>query len=123
MTGNPVIWFEIYVDDMARARRFYEAWLGVTLQQLPTGDLEMWAFPGSPQSQGAGGALVRMPGLHAGGAATIVYFHSQDCAIEAARAEAAGGRLHRPKMSIGPYGHIALVVDSEGNMVGLHSMA
>jgi len=34
----------------------------------------------------------------------------------------AGAKVHRSKMSIGEYGHIALVYDSEGNMIGLHSM-
>jgi hypothetical protein len=34
----------------------------------------------------------------------------------------AGGRLEREKMSIGPYGFIALAYDTEGNMIGLHSM-
>jgi hypothetical protein len=35
---------------------------------------------------------------------------------------AAGGKVHREKMSIGPYGFIVLAVDTEGNMFGLHSM-
>jgi hypothetical protein len=42
--------------------------------------------------------------------------------VEEARALAAGGRLQKPKMSIGPYGFISLVIDTEGNMLGLHSM-
>lgn len=62
-------------------------------------------------------------GLKAGGAATIVYFRTAECSAKASRVEAAGGRIHGPKMSIGPYGFIALAVDTEGNMFGLHSMA
>jgi len=38
MSGNPVGWFEIYVQDMARARAFYEAVLGVKLEALPVPD-------------------------------------------------------------------------------------
>jgi hypothetical protein len=34
----------------------------------------------------------------------------------------AGGRIERPKMSIGEYGFISMVYDTEGNMIGLHSM-
>ncbi|MCE1228213.1 MAG: VOC family protein, partial [Firmicutes bacterium] len=49
--------------------------------------------------------------------------HCEDCAVEAARAQEAGGQLHREKMSIGPYGFISLVNDTEGNLIGLHSMA
>ena len=125
MNPNPVVWFEVYVADMARAQRFYETVLGTTLSKLddPGGTSEMWAFPGSDEGGGAGGALVRMDGVEPGGGGTIVYFRCDDCAVEASRVEAAGGTVARPKFSIGPFGHIALVVDTEGNMIGLHSMA
>jgi predicted enzyme related to lactoylglutathione lyase len=52
----------------------------------------------------------------------LVYFICDDCANEAAKAVKAGGRLYREKMSIGQYGFIALIIDTEGNMVGPHSM-
>jgi len=120
--GNPVGWFEIYVDDMARARQFYETVLGVTLAPLDSGGPQMLAFPAAMDQYGAGGALVHMDGFGAGGNSTLVYFSCKDCALEASRVEAAGGRIQRPKMSIGQYGHIALAVDTEGNMFGLHSM-
>lgn len=120
--GNPVCWFEIYVQDMARARAFYEAVLGITLQPLEGPGPEMLAFPMDSEHYGAGGALVRMPGVASGGNSTLVYFSCEDCAVEAARAAARGGRVEREKMSIGQYGAIALAVDTEGNLFGLHSM-
>lgn len=124
--NNPVIWFEIYVDDMPRARVFYERTLGVTLESLKCPDsldeLEMWAFPMQMDRVGAGGALVKMDGVRPGGGGTLVYFGCEDCAVEAQRAVEAGGRPFRPKTAIGEYGHIALVHDTEGNLVGLHSM-
>lgn len=122
--ANPVVWFEIYVQDMARAKRFYEAMLKVKLDKLeaPGGELEMFAFPMTMERTGAGGALVKMQGMPSGGNSTLVYFNAQDCAVEAKRAAGAGGRIFKDKMSIGPYGHIALVVDTEGNMIGIHSM-
>jgi predicted enzyme related to lactoylglutathione lyase len=119
---NPVNWFEIYVQDMTRARAFYEAVFGVTLTRLPGSDLEMYTFPMDVQQGGASGALVHFPGMPSGGNSVLVYFHCGDCAVEAAKAAAAGGRVQREKMSIGQYGHIALVFDTEGNMIGLHSM-
>jgi hypothetical protein len=124
MQSNPVVWFEVYVADMVRAKRFYETVLGVTLSKLedPTGATEMWAFPMAREAGGAGGALVRMDGVSPGGGGTMVYFGCDDCAVEAGRVEAAGGRVERPKFPIGEYGHIAIVVDTEGNVVGLHSM-
>lgn len=119
---NPVNWFEIYVQDMPRAKAFYEKVLGVQFTKLEAGDLEMWAFPMEQNASGAAGSLVRMQGVPSGGNSTIVYFSCADCGVEAARVTKAGGRIHRDKFSIGPYGHIALVVDTEGNMIGLHSM-
>ena len=64
----------------------------------------------------------RCRGFDSGANSVLVYFSCADCAVEAAKAEKAGGRIQKPKMSIGPYGHIALVFDTEGNMIGLHSM-
>jgi uncharacterized protein len=121
MAGNPVRWFEIYVQDMARARVFYEAVLGRKCEKLNSGDIEMWSFPMESGRPGVGGALVRMPGVPSGGNSTLVYFGSDDCAIEASRVVGAGGRLHREKFSIGQYGYIVLAVDTEGNMFGVHS--
>ena len=124
--NNPVIWFEIYVADMPRARAFYERMLGVTLENLKhpdnLGELEMWAFPMEMDRVGAGGALVKMDGVRPGGGGTLVYFACADCAVEAQRAVEAGGTLFKAKLPIGEYGHIALVHDTEGNLVGLHSM-
>ncbi len=123
--GNPVGWFEIYVADMPRARRFYETMLGVTLTALdnPLGSpVELWAFPMDKDSYGAPGALIKMEGYQPGGGGTLVYFSCADCAVEAARAKQAGGAIFKDKFAIGPYGFIALVHDSEGNLIGLHSM-
>jgi len=122
MQGNPIRWFEIYVQDMLRARAFYETVFDVRLEKLEGPDDEMLAFPMSPDQPGCGGAIVKMGGVPSGGNSTIVYFASEDCAVEAARVAAAGGRLEREKMSIGPYGFIALAFDPDGNMFGIHSM-
>ena len=123
---NSVNWFEIYVQDMARARAFYEAVFGLALEPLKApaeGDgLEMWSFPGAMELYGANGALCLMPGVSPGPGGTLVYFATEDCGASAQAAAAAGGRIHRDRMSIGPYGFIALVFDTEGNLIGLHSM-
>ena len=123
MTSNPVVWFEIYVQDMERAKQFYESVFQVQLQKLENAGLEMWGFPCTKDSPGAGGMLVKMEGFPSGGNSTLVYFACTDCAVEAARVPAAGGRVQQEKMAIGEYGFIALAIDTEGNMFGLHSMA
>lgn len=120
--NNPVGWFEIYVTDMTRARAFYEAVFDVELSELVSPGMEMLAFPMLPESPGASGALVRMPGFSPGGNGIWSHFNCADCAVEAAKAAKAGGKVQKEKMSIGQYGFIALVVDTEGNMIGLHSM-
>lgn len=122
MATNPVSWFEIYVQEMERAKKFYEATLQTKLDRLNSAVPELWAFPRSVTSPGASGALVKMAGVPSGGNSTLVYFGCVDCAVEAKRAVAAGGRIVKEKFSIGEYGFIALAVDTEGNMFGLHSM-
>lgn len=120
--NNPVNWFEIYVDDMARAKRFYETVFGVKLAKLDNPDIEMWAFPMNPDGSGASGSLVRMPGFESGSNSVLVYFKCDDCADEASKVAKAGGKIQKQKRSIGQFGHIALAIDTEGNMIGLHSM-
>jgi hypothetical protein len=123
MKPNQCVWFEIYVEDMERAKTFYEAVFQTTLVHIPSPELEMWSFPlVSAQSYGAHGALAKMDGVKSGGNSTVVYFHCEDCAIEAVSAEQNGGKLLKEKFSIGENGFIALVFDTEGNVIGLHSM-
>lgn len=131
---NPVVWFEIYVQDMDRARAFYEQVLGLQLETLvaPDGDangVHMMAFPSKMENGGAAGALVKAEGCASGGvdgsgsAGTMVYFGSADCSIELGRVEAAGGKVHKAKFAIGEYGFCGIAADTEGNVFGVHSMA
>jgi predicted enzyme related to lactoylglutathione lyase len=124
---NPVVWFEIYVDDMKRAVQFYETVLGTKLEKIddPSNQevgMEMMRFGGDMETHGTSGMLVKMEGMSAGGNSTLVYFHSEDCVSEESRVVDAGGKVMKPKMSIGEYGFMSLCVDTEGNAFGLHSM-
>ncbi|MDC8829636.1 VOC family protein [Alteromonas gilva] len=124
--NNPISWFEIYVNDIARAKTFYETVLAIELSDLtdPTNDtVQMKAFPANMEKYGASGALVKMSGVEAGNNSVLVYFACDDTAVEEARIEAAGGKIQRAKFSIGDYGFITLAVDTEGDMFGLHSLA
>lgn len=130
MNSNPVVHFEIYVQDMPRARAFYEAVFATRLEQMPNPapdmPAEMWFFPmdkvAGMSRYGSGGMLVKMDGFVPGGGGTLVYFGCEDCAVQATRAEANGGGLVQGKMAIGEHGFCALVRDTEGNVIGLHSM-
>lgn len=122
---NPVGWFEIYVQNIERAKAFYENTFQVTLERLESPDntdIELWAFPMDMNIPGSSGAIVKMDGKDSGTGGTIIYFSCADCAVEATRTLQHGGCIQQEKMSIGAYGFIALVFDTEGNMIGLHSM-
>jgi uncharacterized protein len=121
---NVVGWFELYVQDVERAKAFYQETFQIALERLESPGLELWAFPNpmGMDTPGCPGALVKMPGKDSGVGGTIVYFSCADCAEEASRAIQNGGTVQKEKTSIGQYGFIALVVDTEGNMIGLHSM-
>lgn len=126
MARNPVGWFEIYVNDMPRARNFYESVLAIELENLEVpGDsnLKMMSFPADMEKHGSSGALVHVEGFPAGGNSTLVYFSCEDCAVEESRVTSAGGKVQTPKMSIGQYGFVTLAIDTEGNMFGLHSVS
>lgn len=119
--NNPVGWFEIYVDNIERAKTFYESVFATSLEKLNS-DIEMWAFPMSMNGFGATGSLVHMPGFSPGRNSVIIYFSCADCAHEEQRIIQYGGRIEKSKFSIGQYGFITLGYDTEGNMIGLHSM-
>lgn len=122
MKNNPVGWFEIYVQDMARAKEFYAKVLQIKLEKLESPGIEMWAFPMGMEKPGSSGALVHMPGFPSGGNSTLVYFNCSDSAVEEARVESTGGKVEHSKMSIGEYGFVTLAYDPDGNMFGLHSL-
>ncbi len=123
--GNPVVWFEIYVDDLNRAKKFYETVLSVTMSEIADASnqgLKMVSFPMKMDQPNASGALIKMEGVKAGGNSTIVYFNSMDCSLEEGRVERSGGKVFKKKMSIGVHGFMSLCFDTEGNMFGLHSI-
>ena len=119
---NPVGWFEIYVQDMPRAKTFYEKTIEVTFEKFESPDVEMWAFPFNMEAPGAAGSLVKMAGKDSGSGGTIIYFSCADCAVEAGRAAQNGGKVVKEKFSIGQYGFIAFIEDTEGNVIGVHSI-
>jgi predicted enzyme related to lactoylglutathione lyase len=122
---NPVGWFELYVQDISRARTFYEKTFNTALQHLPSPagiPIEMWAFPMEMTAPGAAGAIVKMADKDSGGGGTIIYFSCDDCAEQTELTVVNGGKIHQDKFSIGDYGYCSLVYDTEGNMIGLHSM-
>lgn len=126
---NIVGWFEIYVDDIEKAKAFYQTVFQTQLKPLTgpsidtTPGLEMLAFPQNFENYGASGAICKMDGINPGGTGTLIYFSCENCAVEEARVSQAGGKVIKPKFSIDEHGFISMCMDPAGNMIGLHSMA
>lgn len=123
MSSNPINWFEIPVHDLSRAKAFYENLLGIEMTLTQMGNLEMAWFPGSPNSAGASGTLMKADSYVPSHEGTMVYFYVDDIEAALDRVVEKGGRVLNPKMSIGEYGFVAHFEDCEGNRVALHTPA
>ncbi len=118
---NAVVWFDIPVTDIERAKEFYQAVIGTELTDMENGPSKMAMFPFAPGI--ASGALVQNPDSKPSGSGTTVYLNGgKDLSDPLSRVESAGGKIVMPKTSIGEYGFVARFQDTEGNVVALHSM-
>ena len=122
--ANAIGWFDIYVENMDRAVGFYETVLDEQLEKMedPTGETQMMSFPANMAAYGAAGALVKSQYARPGAGGTLIYFGVEDCAVEESRVKEAGGKVIRPKFSIGEFGWVSLCEDTEGNIFGFNSM-
>lgn len=123
MEHNAVGWFEIPVSDMERAKKFYDSVFDIEIGINEFGGLKMGWFPSDHSKSGATGSLVQhemyKPSLTDG---VLIYFSCKDLANELGRVEAVGGEIMQTKTQIGEgHGYMALMRDSEGNRIALHS--
>lgn len=126
MSRNVFNWVEIYVENMERARKFYETVLNENLIPMQTPDnmedLQMISFPFKEDAPNISGALVKTSSMKPGSGGTLVYFSCEDCATEISRVAAAGGTVLNEKFPIGEFGFCGICMDTEGNTIGFHSM-
>jgi predicted enzyme related to lactoylglutathione lyase len=118
--SHAIDWFEIFVSDLERARRFYELTLGVTLTPSDYARVPGAVFPGDGGS--VRGGLIQDPKRQPGPGGSLVYLNATgklDACLE--RVAPAGGNVVVPKTDIGEPGFIAVVRDTEGNLIGLHA--
>ncbi|MCW5517095.1 VOC family protein [Muriicola sp. Z0-33] len=123
MVKNPIGWFELPVSEMGRAKDFYETVLDISITVHDLDGLIMGWFPGNHTNPGSSGSLVQhemyTPSAEQG---VLIYFSCEDLSNELGRVAAAGGTVLRPKTAIGEgHGFMALMLDTEGNRVALHS--
>jgi hypothetical protein len=123
---NVVSWFEIGTTDLDRATKFYETVFEVALISMDMDNIKMRMFPTTDMQEGIGGALVDSGGFHKPSATDgpLIYLNGNpDLQNIIDKVEAAGGSIMVPKMEISPeYGFMAVIMDTEGNRIGLHSM-
>lgn len=120
---NAIDWFEIPATDFARATRFYEQILAASLHIENFGETKLGVLPYT-QGQGVGGAVVEMRQAKPHADGVRVYLNGgTDLDAILKRVPAAGGEIVMPKTLLSSeIGHIGMFSDSEGNVIGLHSM-
>ena len=124
MEQNMVGWFEIPVNDMDRAKQFYDTVFGISIEIHQMNELIMGWFPFAPDLPGASGSLVKHPDWYrpSDTHGVLVYFSSNDVQNELDRLEEAGGAIIQPKTLIAKdIGYMAVFRDCEGNRIALHS--
>jgi uncharacterized protein len=119
--AHQVVWFDIPVVDLDRAIRFYSAVLGAKLEQEEHGGFTMAVLP--HERGEIAGCLAKTTGENPSAAGPLLYLNTQGRLDKAVAAvEPNGGKVLQPPHSIAPYGHRAIILDSEGNRIALHSM-
>ncbi len=123
--SSAISWFEIPVTDLDRATKFYETIFAFSLFPMDVGNLRMRMFPISDPMIDIGGALVDSGGFHKPSATDgpLIYLNGNpDLQAVLDRVVSAGGTIVVPKTEISPeYGFMGVLMDSEGNRIGLHS--
>jgi uncharacterized protein len=123
LKSNPVGWFEIPVNDLNRAKNFYDQVFGTQLSLTEMGPYKMAWFPMEREEAGAAGTLIKAEGYSPSHSGTLVYFSVEDLEGTLKKIQDRGGKTLLPKTSIGEHGFIAHFEDCEGNRVALHSRA
>ncbi len=125
MKNNVVGWFEIPVENMEKAITFYEKVLDLKMTRNQMGPLDMAWFPWIEDGLGTPGSLVFHEEFYKPSTDGVLIYltaHSGDLENELSRVEGAGGKVLQPKTKISDeYGFMALIIDSEGNRIALHS--
>jgi len=118
---NAIVWADIPVTDMDRARAFYSAILGEDVPLMDGADGAAALLPADQEGVGADLALGenQVPSMTG---ATVYLSGGDDLSVVLDRVEGAGGRVLMPKTNMGEMiGNLAFFADSEGNRIGLHS--
>ena len=118
--ANQIVWCDIPVLDLDRAVKFYAAVLGQDVKRQEFSGMTMGVLPHNDGE--VGGCLLMTPAEKPSESGVMIYLNANgrlDDALSAVTAN--GGKIVQPKHQIGPFGFRAIVLDSEGNRIALHS--
>jgi len=119
---NAINWFEIPAADISRAKSFYESIFEIKMEQMEMPGMKYAMFPFDPTAAKIAGGLAQSPMHTPSSTGSIIYLNANpDLQIVLDRIEKAGGKVTMPKTSIGQNGFMALFIDTEGNIMALHS--
>ena len=122
---NAISWFEIPATDLNRAQKFYEKIFDISMIPMDIQNMKMRMFPLEDMA-GVGGALIDSGGFHKASATDgpLIYLNGNpDVQHVLDKVPGAGGQVILPKTEISPeYGYMAIIIDTEGNRIGLHSI-
>ena len=120
--NNIICWTDIPVTNLERAIQFYSAVLAKSVRKESGPDFELGVLPHTGDE--VGGCLVQGPEHQPSEKGPLVYLSVEGRLDQAVQAvEKNGGKVIREKHAIGPYGYRALIRDSEGNRMALHSQS
>ena len=119
--SSVINWFDIPATDLDRAARFYETVLDISLIRENMLGARMAIFPAKPGE--ATGAIIARDGVTPGTTGSTIYLKAgADLSSALSRVQAAGGKVLHPKTFIKEgWGYFAIILDSEGNSIGLQS--
>ena len=124
--GNALNWFEIPATDFDRAKKFYETLFSYQMPESTMGPNRMGFFLYDFKSGKVGGAIIYNPEMYTpGDKGALIYLNCQpDLQPILDKVAAAGGTVVVKKTVITPeLGYTAIITDTEGNRVALHSMS
>jgi predicted enzyme related to lactoylglutathione lyase len=117
--GHRIGWFDIPVTDLDRATEFYRQVLEIEIDRYGP-DVPVAVMAHGPGD--VSGCLALNEGFEPSDQGPLLYFTVEGRLGEAAGlVEGLGGRVVEPAHSIQPHGYRAVVLDSEGNRICLHS--
>ncbi len=120
---NALNWFDISVSDLARAKKFYETVFGIKMETMEMGPLKMAGFPAEMGNGKVSGCLAKSEYHKPSGEGVLLYLNGNpNLQSVLDKVAEAGGKIMRPKTQISPeIGYMAVMIDTEGNAIGLHS--